>query len=267
MTTEDYYDEKSTTYDALFNMLYYRIYDTITWKYLEPYLPKSPGAVVLDAAGGTGRWTIRMAQTGCKVVLIDNSEGMLKAAAKKTKTEGLQDRIVMRKADITKTDYPDEAFDLVLCEHALFLFKNPTVLLKEFRRILKKQATLIISAQNRYFMSLSSISGKPSHDNLERACELLLNREHHCLSENGQVNVYTWTPDEFRTMLQEAGFRVEKIIGKVVTMPLRIRKETYARSDYPQDLYDKILEFELAMCERPDALGLAGHFQAIARKT
>jgi len=67
-------------------------------------------------------------------------------------------------------------------------------------------------------------------------------------------------------MLQEAGFQVEKIIGKVVTMPLRIRKETYTRSDYPQDLHEKILEFELAMCERPDALGLAGHFQAIARK-
>ena len=42
MTTEDYYDEKSTTYDAIFNMLYYRIYDTITWKYIEPYLPKAP---------------------------------------------------------------------------------------------------------------------------------------------------------------------------------------------------------------------------------
>jgi len=171
VTTEDYYDEKSTTYDAIFNTLYYRIYDTITWKYIELYLPKSPSAVVLDAAGGTGRWTIRMAQTGCKVVLIDNSEGMLKASAEKTKTEGLQDRITMKKADITKTDYPDETFDVILCEHALFLFKNPTILLKEFRRILKKQATLIISAQNRYFMSLSSISGKPSPDNLERAYE------------------------------------------------------------------------------------------------
>jgi len=141
VTTEDYYDEKSTTYDALFNMLYYRIYDTITWKYIEPYLPKSPSAIVLDAAGGTGRWTIRMAQTGCKVVLIDNSEGMLKAAAEKTKTEGLQDRITIRKVDITKTDYPDETFDLILCEHALFLFRNPTILLKELRRVLKRQAT------------------------------------------------------------------------------------------------------------------------------
>jgi ubiquinone/menaquinone biosynthesis C-methylase UbiE len=53
-------------------MLYYKIYDAITWKYIEPYVPIDPDALVLDAGGGTGRWAIRMARKGCKVILVDS---------------------------------------------------------------------------------------------------------------------------------------------------------------------------------------------------
>jgi ubiquinone/menaquinone biosynthesis C-methylase UbiE len=83
-------------------MLYYKIYDAITWEYIEPYVPKDPDALVLDAGGGTGRWTIRMARKGCKVVLVDISEGMLKIAAEKVKKEGLQNKITIKEGDITK---------------------------------------------------------------------------------------------------------------------------------------------------------------------
>jgi hypothetical protein len=32
--TEIYYDEKSEDYDELFSMLYYRVFDAITWNIL-----------------------------------------------------------------------------------------------------------------------------------------------------------------------------------------------------------------------------------------
>ncbi|MDH5482801.1 MAG: hypothetical protein OEY22_07985 [Candidatus Bathyarchaeota archaeon] len=51
--------------------MYYKIFDTITWKYIEPHVPTNPNALVLDAGGGTGRWTARMTKKGCRVVLID----------------------------------------------------------------------------------------------------------------------------------------------------------------------------------------------------
>lgn len=266
MASEAYYDEKSASYDSVFNSLYYKVYDTITWKYVEPYLPTNPGAVVLDAAGGTGRWALRMAGKGCNVVLIDNSAGMLKAAAERAEAEGLQQRVTLAKGDIARTDYPDETFDMILCEHALFLFEHPETLLKELRRLAKRQAPLIISAQNRYALALSTIPGKPTSVNMEMALKMLQSKEHFCLSEDEQVKVYTWAPEEFRKMLEENGLHVEKIIGKVITMPIRIRKEKYMQSTYTQDLYDRILQLELDLCEKPDALGLAGHLQAITRK-
>lgn len=37
--TKAYYDEKSKSYDETFSILYFRVFDAITWKYLEPYVP------------------------------------------------------------------------------------------------------------------------------------------------------------------------------------------------------------------------------------
>ena len=122
---EIYYNEKSKSYDETFSMLYFRVFDAITWKYLEPYLPTDPNALILDAGGGTGRWTVRIANKARKVVLMDISEEMLKVAAQRIKQEGIEENVVIKKGDITRTGYADETFDLIFCEHALFLFKEP----------------------------------------------------------------------------------------------------------------------------------------------
>ena len=264
--TRSYYDEKSKRYDEAFSMLCLRVLDAVTWRFLEPYVPTNSDAVVLDAGGGTGRWAVRMAGKGCRVVLLDASEGMLKVAASRVKEEGLRDRITIREGDATKTGFPDEAFDMIFCEQTLFLFKEPDALLKELHRTLKKKARLIISAQNRYAQCLASLSENPTPDNVDGALKLLLRKKCSTMTPDGKVNIYTWTPDEFRTTLERNGFQVEKIIGKGISMPLRISKDVFMRKEYSKELFAKILEFELALCERQDALALAGHLQAIAYK-
>jgi ubiquinone/menaquinone biosynthesis C-methylase UbiE len=263
---ESYDDKKSESYDEVFGALYFRVYDAVTWRYLEPHVPAEPDAVVLDAGGGTARWAIRMAEKGCKVVLLDSSEKMLRAAAEKVEAKGLQHRITLKKGDIADTGYADETFDMVLCEHALFLFKEPDVAIRELKRVLKKNAALIVSAQNRYVQALSSLAGKPRVDNVERAFKVLVNQEHECMTQDGKVKIYTWTPQEFREMLERNGLRVEKIVGKVATMPLRVRQEFFMEKKHPEELFSKLLQFELALCEKPDALALAGHLQATAFK-
>lgn len=261
-----YYDEKSKCYDEAFSMLCLRVLDAVTWRFLEPYVPTSSDAAVLDAGGGTGRWAVRMARKGCRVVLLDASEGMLKVAASKVKEEDLQDRITIKEGDATKTGFLDEVFDMVFCEQTLFLFKEPDALLKELHRTLRKKARLIISAQNCYVQCLASLSENPTLDNVDGVLRLLLRQKYGTMTSDGKVNIYTWTPDEFRTMLERNGFHVEKIIGKGISMPLRISKDLFMRKEYSEELFAKILEFELALCERQDALALAGHLQAIAYK-
>jgi ubiquinone/menaquinone biosynthesis C-methylase UbiE len=261
-----YYDKTSKSYDSVFDALYFRVYDAITWRYLEPYVPAGSDAVVLDAGGGTARWAIRMAEKGCRVVLMDSSQEMLNAAARKIQAKGLQHKITLQQGDIADTGYADETFDMILCEHALFLFKEPDVALRELRRVLKKNAALVISAQNRYVQALSSLAGKPRVDNVERAVKVLVNQERECMTKDGKVKIYTWTPQEFRDMLERNGLRVEKMVGKVATMPLRVRQEFFMEKKHPKELFNKLLQFELELCEKPDALALAGHLQATAFK-
>jgi ubiquinone/menaquinone biosynthesis C-methylase UbiE len=263
---ESFYDVRAETYDEWLDNLYFRVYDAITWKYIEPYIPMNLNALVLDAAGGTGRWAVRLVKKGCKVLLMDLSEGMLKIAGKRAREEGVQDKIVMRKGDISKTGCGDGTFDMVLCEHALFTLNDPDSILRELNRVLKNEARLVISAQNRYVQSLSSISGKPSPDEVEHAFKLFTRERYDYVTKEGRVRVYSWTPKEFRALLERNGFRIERIIGKGITMPLRVSRELYMKKEYPEDLYDNLLRFELLLCEDPDALALAGHLQAVAYK-
>jgi len=155
---------------------------------------------------------------------------------------------------------------MILCEHTLFLFKEPDILIRELKRVLKRKARLIISAQNRYVQSLACLPEKPNPDKINNALNILFRKKYNTMARHGKVKIHTWTPNEFQTLLKRNGFQVKKIIGKGVTMPLRISKELFVKKEYSEDLFNKILQFELALCERKDALALAGHMQAIVCK-
>lgn len=257
-TIEGYYNQKSRTYDDQFDSLYYKVYDAITWKFAEPYVPKTPQGLILDAGGGTGRWSIRIAKKGCKVVLLDASEGMLEKAQTRISREGLQERIVTKKGNILNLDFPDETFDMVFCEHTLFLFSDPSRVVGELTRVLKTNSPMVISAQNKYPMVLAYLP-----DDVEKAKGLISGHYYHML---GDMKVYTMTPDEIKELLETNRLRIEKMVGKGVTMPLGISSDIYSKKDYSERIFSLILQIELTHCERNDALGLAGHLQAIARK-
>ena len=122
--------------------------------------------------------------------------------------------------------------------------------MKEMRRVLKKGARLVISAQNRYAQCLASLSENPREEDIDRMLRILLCEEYSTMTKDHKVKIYTWTPDEFRTLLERNGFHVEKIIGKGTTMPLRISKEAFMKKDYAQNLFQKILKFELSISRK-----------------
>ena len=154
---ETYYDRKSESYESVRETLVFRIYDAITWKYLEPYVPTITNSFVLDAGGGTGRWAIPMAKKGCKVILMDISENMLNIARQRIGAEGLEDRIEIQKSDMSHLDYPDDTFDLVLSDHTLFLFEHADQLVSELVRVLRRGAPIVLSAQNRLVQTLAHL--------------------------------------------------------------------------------------------------------------
>lgn len=261
---ENYYDERSNEYDLDFEQFTWKVYDTLTWKYLEPYLHVKKTAVVLDAGGGTGRWSIPIAQVGCKVHLVDLSEGMLNQAKKKAKRKGLQGKILISKADITNLPYPEKTFDLLFADQVLFIFENKDEVFREFNRVLRKGGVMIVSVPNRYVMSLVRAQEDPKF-----ALQLLQDKIHNELESPGgtRIGIYRITPNELVELCTRTGFKMEKIIGKLFTMPLILDNETSRSKSYPKEHLEEIIKIEIEMAERQDALGLAQTLQLIARKS
>jgi hypothetical protein len=128
---------------------------------------------------------------------------------------------------------------------------------KALARVLKRNSLMVISAQNKYSLALAHLPDDP-----KKALELLAGKYLHKL---GNLQVNTLTPKEFRDILETNGLKVEKTIGKGVTMPLRILPDVYSKKEYATEYFKAILQIELALCES-DTLTVAGHLQAIARK-
>lgn len=257
---KEYYDDKASSYDLEQRLLYFKVYDLITWKYTKPYIPKDPSAIVLDAAGGTGKWSIPIAREGPRVILVDLSGGMLGIARQKIDDERLSGRIELCHGNITSLDFEDETFDMVFCDHALCFIKDQEIAVKEMVRVLKKGSPIIVSAQNRYPLSLSIFS-----QDVDTATRILFGQEHFMM--RGRIPVHTLFPDDFYTLLESSGLRIEKMIGKgIVLTPVVLPMERLWTDDYDQTLLSKLMDTESRLCERKDSLALAGHIQAIGYK-
>jgi ubiquinone/menaquinone biosynthesis C-methylase UbiE len=254
-----YYNDKSRTYDDYSKQFWSKIYDAVTWKITEPYVPTDAGALVLDAAGGTGKWTIPIAKCGPRVVLGDISRGMLKVAEEKIAQQGLQDRVEVRECDVRRLDFEDESFDLVFCDHALCFIKEQETVVKELVRVLKKSHRLVLTGQNRYVLSLSMVS-----EDADYAYKVLSKETPFIMRDS--LEVYSLSPQEFKQMLEHNGVRIERIAGKLFTVPLGLSWGDVTSEKCSEKLFDKIMRIELELTDRSDAVALGSHFQAIGRR-
>jgi len=93
-----------------------------------------PGQTVLDVACGTGilarTAADRVAPTG-KVIGLDLNEGMLTVARR------VRPDIEWRQGDAAELPFPDDWFDVVLCQSALMFFPDATQALGEMGRVCK----------------------------------------------------------------------------------------------------------------------------------
>jgi ubiquinone/menaquinone biosynthesis C-methylase UbiE len=127
----------------------YEKYGSRTFEaYAQPLLkaaePK-PGQHILDVACGTGIPSLMaspLVEPGGTVTGIDLAPGMIELAKKKAEERGLKN-ITFREADGESLSFPDESFDIVLCNHGLVHMTDRGKALHEMRRVLKKDPGII----------------------------------------------------------------------------------------------------------------------------
>lgn len=108
-------------------------------KEIEDFLPQE--GKVLDAGCGTGRYSIKMARSGCEVVGVDFSREMLKEAKKKSK--GL--KIKYKFGDIRKLNLKKNTFDHVICTLVLNHLKDWKKAVRQLVKVTKPGGSIVIS--------------------------------------------------------------------------------------------------------------------------
>jgi ubiquinone/menaquinone biosynthesis C-methylase UbiE len=111
------------------------------------------GQSILDVACGTGivaRTAAQRVGPDGRVVGVDLNQAMLTVA------ERVCPGIELRQADVTDLPFDNVTFDVVLCQMALMFFPDSQAAIRDMRRVVKPQGTVVI-------MVPSSLDAQPAY--------------------------------------------------------------------------------------------------------
>jgi ubiquinone/menaquinone biosynthesis C-methylase UbiE len=121
----------------------------------EPYaadlaqrLTRRPLRQVLEIAAGTGVVTRRLASAlpeSVAIVATDLNPGMLDQAA----ATGTSRPVEWRQADAARLPFPDQAFDVVVCQFGVMFFPDKAGAFVEARRVLRAGGVFLFNAWDR----------------------------------------------------------------------------------------------------------------------
>lgn len=256
-----YHDRVAHRYDDIYDDAYWRWHDTLTWDYLKPHLPASLGDPIIDLGCGTGKWGLRIAQSGYRVTCVDISIKMVETVRGKVEELGLADRVTCRQADlINLSALPAEHFALAIAlGEPLCSADPPARAMKEIRRILKPGGRLIATFDNS-LNALEHYLEKGQVDNLDRF--LRDGKTNWITQDHGErFELQTFTPRQLAKLFAAARFEVLEMLGKTV-LPMRRYRELLD----DKTACRKLLQIEKKLARDPDALGRAAHVQVAAVK-
>jgi len=255
-----FYKKTATQYDKEYENPYYKeVYDKITWRYIEPYLPKRE-SIVLDAGGGTGKWSVPMAKKGLKVIVCDISKDMLKVARQRLKQENLDNSVSLVQGDICRIPFLNNYFEFILAEgDPISYCGSPEKAVKELSRVLKPNCCIAAGVDSLFSFLRRMLNSEQV--NLDEVLKVF--KEKRMYAKDWGFNCWAFTPKDLRHLFTKHGFKIVKIVGKPI-MFLGRPETSFIFQD--KEKTKKLLEIELKFCENTDIVGYGGHLHVVTRK-
>ena len=110
---------------------------------LKKLVSGTPGKRALDIGTGTGQFAFYLARLGFAVTGIDLSENMISHARQYAGMHNLD--INFQIGDAEELEFDDNTFDVVVSRNLFWTLPDPDKALKEWRRVMKPGATLVVS--------------------------------------------------------------------------------------------------------------------------
>jgi len=246
------------------------VYDQITWDNIEPFLPKR--GWVLDAGGGAGVWSIKMAeQKQCSIVLLDITQKLLETAKRRIRDKILTEQIHVLDADIRAIPHPETSFDFVLCEaDPICICGDPEKAISELSRVLKPNGYLVVGVDSTLYRAFTAMSKGKS---LDYVLEFLQTGRAQAVDE-ALFESKSFTPTELIALLEKHELDTVKIAGKPIafgpgigdSFVSVIPKEKRQRIFEDPTEKEKLARILHKIYDEPYIAGLGSHLHIVAMK-
>jgi ubiquinone/menaquinone biosynthesis C-methylase UbiE len=246
------------------------VYDQITWDNIEPFLPKR--GWILDAGGGAGVWSIKIAeQKQCSVILLDITQKLLETGQRRIRDKMLTGQIHVLDADIRAIPHPEMSFDFVLCEaDPISICGDPGKAISELSRVLKPNGYLVAGVDSTLYRAFTAMSEGKS---LDYVSEFLQTGIAQAVDE-ALFKSKSYTPTELMALLEKHELKTVKIVGKpiafgpsmgdsfVSAIPREKRRRIFEDPMEKQ----KLARILRKIYEEPYIAGLGSHLHIVAVK-
>jgi SAM-dependent methyltransferase len=229
-----------------------------------------PGARILDAGGGPGRYTIDLARRGYRVTLLDLSPRLLDLARDRIAAEG--DDVARNVEAIVEGSFTnlstcaDDSFDAVLClggalSHLVDASPRRRAI-AELRRVARRGAPLFISALNYVGAHRAVVQWWPDELTIKLFHRLRTSQ----IIDGGSppAPMYLFRPDEIIGLLAEAGLRTERLYG-CEGIGAHLQEERLLVVMEDRDVWPDWREVLLATADDPTVVGVSRSLLAVAR--
>jgi len=252
-------------WDRLARSPYHTIEFLVYMHHITTYL--QPGALILDAGGGPGRYTIELSRRGYEIVLLDISEGLLDLAKAHIKLEALD--VQARIKDVVVGDvsdlslFPDDIFDAVLCLDPLTYFPESSRrehALAELIRVAKPQTLVALSVRG-YLAVLRTILRVDSKSLIDGSLEQLR------MSGNtivGGILCHFFRAKELKEMAEAQGLETILMAG-AEGLSEGLPEATNATFE-DQEKWERWTQVVVATSTDPTVVDMSGHMLYLGRK-
>ncbi len=253
--TKKIWDRRASTYDAWYHTFQGAVEHHVDWQLLKAHLPDDRGAKILDAAGGTGRIALPLAEMGYSLTLCDVSLGMLGVARRKLLHLGLREKVRVLECDVCDLPFADQSFDLVLC------WDMGAEATRELIRVAKVGGKVSVFLVNRWAAVMGLFHERP-----DSALALLQSRPSFVKDEEGMHRIMT--AKEARELFTARGIRVVDVCAVCGWLEvLRIPQEAREARAWDKTFFRQTTELVSLLSREPSVRGMAKHLVLYGERT
>jgi S-adenosylmethionine-dependent methyltransferase len=216
---------------------------------------------VLDAGGGTGGFSVPLAELGHRVTVVDASPDSLAALERRAADSGVSDRVRSFQGDAANLleVVGAASFDLVVLHSVLEVVDDPAATLAGVGRTLRTGGVVSVLAANR----LATVLHRAIAGRFDEALEALEARdEARSLGLPDLLRPRRFTLSELEALLTGANFSVLAAHGSRVFADL----VQGASLDADPNAVETLIALEMATCELPAFRDIATQLHVIGRR-